>query len=106
MKKQFYSHLINIERFEKRIERFDLYENERHEIITIFHETIHHTVVNIILTELDEENKKTFFKRVQQDDHSYLWDDLSKKISKLEEKIKEAKNSIEEEIIKEIDNLK
>ncbi len=91
MKKHFYSHIIEIETIYSLLNVMDLEENERHELIIIIDSTIHHTIIDTILSELSEKDKKIFLSYMQEEKHDDLWSLLKSKVDRVEHKINHIK---------------
>ena len=64
MKKYFYSHIVDIESIIGELDGLDLSENERTHLITLFDSSIHHAVLDAILSELSGEDKKLFLRHL------------------------------------------
>lgn len=90
MKNHFYTHLVEIDTIEARLQELPIEDHERHELILIIHETIHHVVIDTVMTELSEEDKQRFLQHIQSEDHPSIWSLLKEKIQDIEEKIKTA----------------
>lgn len=90
MKNQFYSHIIHIESIHTALSDLDLTPQEHEDLIIILHSNIHHTVIDIVLSHLSPEDKKTALSHMTKKNHDELWKLLTTKIDKVEEKIQSA----------------
>lgn len=106
MKKHFFSHLIEIDILEREIDNFDLAAAQKKELKELIHENIYHTVLDAILTELPEKDKKVFLTHLVSDDNEKIWGFVNKKVLFIEEKIKKAAEDIKVEIHKDIKESK
>jgi hypothetical protein len=104
--KHFYSHLIETSMISLELGELDLAKDERMHLLQLAENNIHHAILDAILSELSEEDKKTFLNHLSKDDHDKVWDHLSKKIEKIEDKIKSAAESIKKELHKDIKEMK
>jgi hypothetical protein len=106
MKKHFFSHLIEIDALEREIDNFELSATQKKELKDLIHENIYHTVLDAILSELSENDKKTFLSHLVSDDNEKIWGFVNKKVLFIEEKIKKAADEIKIELHKEIKESK
>lgn len=106
MKKYFYSHFISIEILETELDSLSLNKSEKEELLELAHKNIHNEVMDTILSQLDEEDKKKFLKLVEEDEHGKIWDHLKKKTKNIEAKIKQAADQIRQELVEDIKKLK
>ncbi|MDP4010862.1 MAG: hypothetical protein Q8P72_01385 [Candidatus Roizmanbacteria bacterium] len=106
MNKQFYTHLIDIEELKVDLEKIEIAPHEHQELLTIAHKTIHHIVIDIVLTELDEKEKKIFLSNLSKDDHTLIWSHLKERVENIDEKIKVASRTIIEELRRDLDEVK
>lgn len=106
MKKHFYSHIVEINLLEVEIDNLNLSKHEREHLYTIIHSSLHHTVLDTILSELSESNKKKFLMHIASDDHAKIWLHLKENISYVEEKIKNATGKLLREFHRDIKKLK
>jgi hypothetical protein len=98
MKKHFYTHLIEIDSLHVALEALDLEEHEKKELIILAETTIHHIVIDTVLTELPEGDKKKFLKHLAEENHADIWNLLKSKGEQMESKIKRAIESIQKEL--------
>ena len=105
MKKNFYSHILTIEPVHNKLSELDLQDHEREELINILHSHIHITVIDIVLSELDEGKKKEFLHLVgvkQGDDDA--WNFVLAHIEEGEDKIKRAIDQIISDFVNDLDS--
>ncbi len=69
MGKIFYDHLIVIEEITAVLDSRGLTVKERQEILSLTDQTLHHHVLNVILTHLPREHHKSFLTRFHQAPH-------------------------------------
>ncbi len=106
MKKHFYTHLVEIETIYTELEALPMHKHEKDELVEIVHSTIHHVVIDTVLSELPEEDKKTFLSHVHAENHDSIWGLLKEKIEKSEEKIKQAVEQLKKDFHQDIDEIK
>ena len=106
MKKHFYSHLVEIESLILEINKLPIEVHERAHLIALVDSNLHHTVLDAVLSELSEEEKKKFLEHVASEDHDKVWKHLNEKVDNIEEKIKNAAQSLKKELHKDIEESK
>jgi len=104
MKNKFYSHLLKIEPIHDKFSQIDIKEDEKESLLEILHSHIHVTVIDVILSELDEGKKKEFLHLVAvREDHSGAWDFVVTNIEQGEEKVKAAIEQIVKEFLSDLE---
>ena len=98
MKKHFYSYLIDTSILSLELGDMDLNPSERLELISLIDSNLHQVVLDAVLSELSEEDKKTFLKHLHLNDHEKIWQHLRSKVENIEEKIKKAAEELKKEL--------
>ncbi|CAN5236014.1 hypothetical protein BH09PAT2_BH09PAT2_01130 [soil metagenome] len=106
MKPHFYSHIIEIDSLHSSLDELGLEVPEKQELIIIVESSIHHVVMDVILTELDEPDKKKFLSHVVSNEHEKVWDLIGYKITDAENKIKKAVNNLKDKLHNDIKETK
>ncbi len=97
--KYFYQKYIVIENLIEELHSLDLSDGEKHHLSGLIDGSLHHVILDEILSNLSPEDKKVFLSKMKQDPESEeLIEFLNKKIDKLEEKIR----VVSEQLIKEL----
>jgi len=104
--KYFYSHLVDLESLEEELSLLDLTKDEKKELVEIAHVTLHRTILDAILSELNEEDKKKFLTLVALGEDEKIWEHLNTKVEKVEEKIGTAAEQIKKELKADIFKIK
>ena len=94
----FYSHLIEYETVYIELDSMDLTDAEKKHLAEIIDSNLHHTVLNAILSELSDEDKEKFLGHLRDGNHDKVWEHLNDKTDSIEEKIKNAAESLKKEI--------
>lgn len=102
----FYAHLVEIESVTAELDKLDLSEAERHHLAQLVDSSIHHTILDAILSRLSESDKKIFLSHLKDDDHRKIWEFLNEKTENIEEKIEEAAQELKEQLKKDIKEAK
>jgi len=106
MKKTFYSNIVEIESILIRLDDVELKEKEKSHLSQLIHVNIHHTVLDLVLSELPKEDKKIFLQKISTDNHENTWEFLKSKIEKVEEKIILAVEALKSQYLSDIEDLK
>ncbi len=108
-KNHFYSHIIEFQTIHIDLDNLNLEHDEKHELLDLAESAIHHAVLDTVLSELTEEDKRNFLKHMHEEDHSKVWKFLSEKIDDAEDKIVKTIRTLKKELhddIKESKNRK
>lgn len=106
IKNFFYSHLINIDSLIFELEELNLTKGQKTEIALLIDSTLHHAILDAVLSELTVQEKYLFLRHYRDDDSSKIWGLLNKRIDNIEDKIKLVSSEIKKELIKEIKEAK
>jgi hypothetical protein len=108
MKKQpmqsqsFYMHLVDTGEIEVLIDNAGIDQQRKHDLMMILHSHIHTVVIDVVLSSLDEHDKKLFLVHLHESDAESIWSFLSARIIAAEAKISHAISSLIEEKMKDL----
>lgn len=102
MTKQFYTHLVDIESVIIELDKLDLNDKQKVHLTALIDSTLHHHILDTVLSELSDEDKHIFLDHVSKREHDKVWELLNRKVDKIEDKIKEAADELKKEIHKDI----
>lgn len=97
MKKYFYTHLIEVDSVYTVLDLLDMKTHEREDLMIIIESTIHHVVMDTVMSNLSDEDKKVFLTHVAKDYHDGVWHLLSTKARNVEKKIIKAVDKVKKE---------
>ena len=106
MIRHFYSHIIETESITLELEDLNLSSEEKSHLIELMESSIHYKVMDTVLSELSDEDKKTVLSHVHAKKHEEIWKLLYKKIDKVEDKIKKAAGGVKKELLRDIKEVK
>lgn len=106
MKKTFYSHLVNVDSLTLEIHALEMTDEEKANLLHLIDSSLHHMILDVILSELSEEDKRIFLTHLAHDNTDKLWEHLNSKVDNIEEKIKRAATSLKAELYKDIHDTK
>ena len=105
-KKYFYSHIIDTPVLSLELGEMDLDSKERLHLISLIDSNIHHEILDLILSELNPSDKKTFLAHLACENHDKVWKFLNQKIKDVEGKIKKAAEDLKSELHKDIKEIR
>jgi DNA-directed RNA polymerase specialized sigma24 family protein len=106
MIKHFYSYIIETDSLIAELDEMDLTEAQRSHLEALIDSSLHHTVIDAILSELSEEDKKVFLRHMHTKQYEKLWKHLHTKVEDIETKIQKAANELKKELHKDIREVK
>lgn len=106
MTKFFYSHLVNIESLEEDLGTLKVTDGEKTELMDLAHIHIHQAVIDTVLSQLKEEDKKQFLEHLTFGEDEKIWKHLESKVENIEDKIKSAAEQIKKELKEDIQKIK
>lgn len=102
----FYSHLIEIESIVVELDKLDLSEEQKIHLTGLIDSSLHHTILDAVLSELSPENKRVFLNHLREDDHDQVWKFLNEKVDNIEGKIKKAAQDLKMELHNDLKEAK
>lgn len=105
-KKQFYDSVDEIDALHVELESLELDEGEKEHLSDLIDANLHTTILDLILSELSEEDKRKFLDHLLEDDHGKIWQHLDKNIDGVREKIEKAAKDLSTQLKKDIDDTK
>lgn len=106
MKKRFYSHIVQSSTFFIELDNLHLSDREKAHLLEIIDDSMYHTVLDAILSELSPHDKKVFLEHVAKEDDDKIWEFLHTKVENIETKIKLAADQLTKELHKDIKEVK
>lgn len=104
MGRYFYSHLTDTDSLTSDLGELELTEGQKKELMEIAHIHTHQAVVDAILSQLSEDDKKKFLELLAAGANDEIWKHLNEKVSKIEDTItqvaKQVKKELREDVIK------
>jgi hypothetical protein len=88
------------------IDSLSISDNEKDHLKSLAESHIHHNVLDSILSELSEDDKKTFLHHIESKHQENIWTFLNSKIEDVEEKVREAANVIKRDLLKDVREAK
>ncbi|MBI2085756.1 hypothetical protein HYT74_00275 [Candidatus Daviesbacteria bacterium] len=92
--KYFYTHLIEIESVSMGLDKLGLSGEQKKHLANLVDSSIHHSILDVVMSELSPPDKRIFLQICKEDDHSKLWKFLNEKIDNIEEKVKKCADDL------------
>ncbi len=100
--KYFYSHLIQIESIIVELDKMDLNQEQKDHLANLIDSSLHHTVLDAVLSELSPSDKKVFINHLKEDDQSKIWEFLNGRVDNIEDKVKDAAGDLKSKLHKDL----
>ncbi len=94
----FYTHLIEIESIIVELDKLDLSQEQKIHLTDLIDSSLHHTILDAVLSELAPADKRVFLNHLQDSDHGKIWKFLNEKVDNIEEKIKKVAYDLKTEL--------
>ncbi|MBI2337793.1 hypothetical protein HYU95_01285 [Candidatus Daviesbacteria bacterium] len=84
------------------LDKLNLSLDQKAHLSTLIDSSLHHTVLDAVLSELSPEDKKVFLNHLKEDDKGKIWQFLNEKVDNIEDKIKKAAEDLKSEMHKDL----
>lgn len=105
-KKQFYHSIVEIDSLFVELEHLELTDSEKEHLGELIDANLHHEVLDAILSQLSEEDKKKFLHHMSRDEDGEIWELLNNKAENIEDKIRAAAELVKKELHEDIKEAK
>ncbi|HSD98379.1 MAG TPA: hypothetical protein VLB73_01605 [Patescibacteria group bacterium] len=102
----FYSKLVKTDSLVAALNELDLSDDQKAHLLGIVESSLHHAILDAILSELSEKDKTIFLDYVTENDDDKIWKFLNAKIDKIEEKIVQTAEGLKKELHQDIEETK
>lgn len=104
--KQWYSHLIEIESIIFELDQMKLSNDEKLHLAKLADSSLHNAILDMVLSQLSEFDKRKFIDHVTENDHDKLWKFLNERVDDVEMKITKVANQLKDELKKDLKEAK
>lgn len=104
--KHFYAHLIETTDITLELGEMNLTPEERVHLISLVDANIHSSVINTVLSSLDEKNKKIFLSNLMVSNHTKTLDHLKQNSRDIEIKIQQIISDVKKELLEDLKRAK
>lgn len=103
----FYSHLVEIETIIVHLDEMDLADHHKEHLAALIDSSVHHTVLDVILSRLSEEDRHLFLQKLYANpEDKELMDFLKVRSKNIEEDIQSAVKELKKELHTDIQEAK
>lgn len=88
------------------LDGLDLRSHEKKELAKLAHMNLHTAIVDAVLSELTESDKKVFLEHLASEENEKIWVHLNEKVEKIEEKIITAAEQMKRELKADIKKVR
>lgn len=81
-----------------RLDLFEFSSEERDRLMEVAERTLHHSILDLVLSELNEKDRKLFLSHHASENHDEIWSLLTGNIKNIENKIKVAAESVSKKL--------
>jgi hypothetical protein len=106
MKRFFYHDIVDIEWIGEALDMLSLSKEEKEELAKMAHLHLHEAILDTILSELSERDKKVFLANMHYDSSEKTWKHLNANIDKVEDKIIKISEDLKAELKKDLADAK
>ncbi len=106
MKKHFYSHIIEITPLHSSLDGLELEQEEKAHLLSLIESSLHHAILDTLLSELTDEHKKVFLSFVIKNEHQDAWKLVVTNIPEAEHKIRKTAQSLIDAMHEDIQEAK
>ncbi len=104
--KYFYTHLVEVESIIVELDKMNLSEEEKLHLATLVDSSLHHTILDAVLSELSASDKRVFIKHLNEGDRDKIWKFLNDKVDGVEIKIKKAADDLKRQLQQDLRKAK
>lgn len=98
----FYHSIVSMEALRVRLDLFELSPEEREKLMEVAERTLHHSILNLVLSELSEQDKKLFLSHHASENHDEIWSLLNSNVKNIEKKIKTVADTVSNKLHKDL----
>lgn len=106
MKKQFYSHIIEISPLYTALDGMELNSEEKNHLLKLIESSVHHAILDTLLSELTDEHKKILLSLIVRNEHNDAWKLVITNIPEAEKKIRQRAQTLIEDLQTDIHEAK
>lgn len=104
--KYFYSHLIEIDSIILELDKMGLSDEQKLHLAQLVDSSLHHTILDAVLSELSESDKRVFIKHLNEGESGKIWKFLNDKVDGVEIKIKKAAEDLKKQLHRDLRKAK
>jgi len=102
MSKHFYSHLVKIESLTFELDKLEMEDHHKKDLAEIIDTMIHQTVMDVVLSNLSQEDQHQFVHKLKTEDPKEVMKFLNQRVDNIEDKIHQALEELKKELHSDI----
>lgn len=102
----FYHSIVSMESLRVSIELFEFEKDEKEKLMELAERTLHHSILDLVLSELSDPDKKLFLEHHASERHQEIWRLLNSKVNNIEKKIRFEADSVAKKLHADLNRLK
>ena len=96
--KHFYHSIVSMDSLRVRLDLFDLSDLDKDQLMELAERTLHHSILDIVLSELSDKDKKIFLEHHASEKHEEIWKLLNVNVKNIENKIQVTAENISQRL--------
>lgn len=104
--KHFYTYLVEVESLIIELDSLGLTDEQKNHLAHLIDSSLHHTILDAILSQLPQEDKKVFMEYLSEGNHEKIRKFLDERIDGVEDKIKKAAQDLKLQLHKDLKEVK
>lgn len=102
----FYHSIVSMESLRVRLDLLELSTEEREKLMEVAERTLHHSILDLVLSELSENDRKLFLSHHASENHDEIWSLLTGNVKNIEKKIKVAAETVSQKLHKDLKKIR
>lgn len=104
--KHFYHSVVSMDSLRVRLDLFDFSDLDKDQLMELAERTLHHAILDLVLSELSDKDKTLFLKNHAAEKHEEIWSLLNSNIKNIQKKIRVAADSIAQKLHNDLKRIK
>ena len=100
--KHFYHSIVSMDSLRVRLDLLDLSDLDKDQLMDLAERTLHHSILDLVLSELSDKDKKLFLERHASEKHEEIWQLLNANVKNIEKKIQATADTVSEKLHKDL----
>lgn len=100
--KQWYSHLVEVESIIYELDQMNLSSEEKLHLAKLVDSSLHHTILNVVLSQLSDKDKRKFVSYINDNDDDKIWKFLNEKVADIEIKVRKVADDLKKELVEDL----
>ena len=102
----FYHSVVSMESLRVRLELFEFKDDEKAKLMELAERTLHHSILDLVLSELSDADKKLFLEHHASERHEEIWNLLNSHVKNIKKKIQVTADSVAKKLHTDLKKLR